>query len=192
MARGQLTKQKIQDCALHLFVEQGIKSATIRDIAHAAHISEGALYRHYPSKEALAKDLFLTSYKALSVELRQRLAPITEFEVQIKVIIHYFCEKYDNHPVLFQYLLITQHHYAQLLSAQDQTPLTVIKALLQQAIDTKACKINDPMLGAAILYGIVLQSASFRIYGHIQRSMSEDAPILYKAAKAALVLSAAQ
>lgn len=47
------TKERILDAALRLFDEKGYAGATMRDIAKAAGLTEGALYRHYAGKEAL-------------------------------------------------------------------------------------------------------------------------------------------
>lgn len=47
------TKERILDAAIGLFDEKGYAGATMRDIARAAGLTEGALYRHYEGKDAL-------------------------------------------------------------------------------------------------------------------------------------------
>ena len=65
MRDGSKTRQRISDEALRLFVEKGIAETSIRDIARATHVAEGALYRHYASKDDLAWRLFADQYAAL-------------------------------------------------------------------------------------------------------------------------------
>ena len=65
------TKELIARTALTLFVDQGIDGTTIRDIAAAARIAEGTLYRHYSGKDALAWDLFSKNYTAFAGELHR-------------------------------------------------------------------------------------------------------------------------
>ena len=50
-------------------MEKGITETTVRDIAAAAGLAEGTLYRHFESKEELAWELFSTNYTAFAQEL---------------------------------------------------------------------------------------------------------------------------
>ena len=52
------TKEKIFDAAIDLFSEKGYEAVSIRDIARAVGITEGAIYRHYASKDAILESIF--------------------------------------------------------------------------------------------------------------------------------------
>jgi AcrR family transcriptional regulator len=52
---------KVERAALDLFAAEGIDGVSIAEIAAAAGVSQGALYRHYPSKDELAWSLFSTA-----------------------------------------------------------------------------------------------------------------------------------
>lgn len=52
-------KAIILDAALTTFVELGFERATIADIRTRAGISNGALFHHFPSKDAIAEALYL-------------------------------------------------------------------------------------------------------------------------------------
>lgn len=47
------TRRRIEDAALDLFFERGFRATTMREIAVAAALTPGAIYNHFPSKEAL-------------------------------------------------------------------------------------------------------------------------------------------
>jgi TetR/AcrR family transcriptional regulator, repressor of fatR-cypB operon len=58
-------KQKIIIAALDLFVRDGLCETSVRDIAKASGFSNPALFKHFPSKEALANYLFERCYVEL-------------------------------------------------------------------------------------------------------------------------------
>src|SRR5882724_10743909 len=64
------TRDRIEHAALRLFVEKGVRDTTVRDIARAVDMSEGALYRHFPSKEDLVWTLFERHYVAFAHHLQ--------------------------------------------------------------------------------------------------------------------------
>lgn len=52
------TLEHIQNAALMLFAQKGFYGTTIAEIAAAAHVGAGSIYRYYTSKEELVNDLF--------------------------------------------------------------------------------------------------------------------------------------
>ena len=55
-AMRESTRKKIESAALALFARKGL-SVKVGEIAEAAGVSQGLLYSHYPSKDALIKEL---------------------------------------------------------------------------------------------------------------------------------------
>ena len=51
--RSAGTKQKILDKSLQLFATKGFKETTVRDIAAAVGLQQGALYNHFANKDAI-------------------------------------------------------------------------------------------------------------------------------------------
>ncbi len=60
------TRRRIEAAALGLFAAKGVDGASIREIAAGAGLTEGALYRHFASKEELSRALFIDRYGALA------------------------------------------------------------------------------------------------------------------------------
>jgi AcrR family transcriptional regulator len=56
--RGPLTRKQILDASLRLFSEKGFARTSVRDIAHAAGITDAAIYYHFASKRELFEALF--------------------------------------------------------------------------------------------------------------------------------------
>jgi len=54
------TRSKILETALDLFSKQGYEATGVADICRNAHISKGAFYYHFPSKQELFLELMTT------------------------------------------------------------------------------------------------------------------------------------
>lgn len=52
------TSEKIFDVAVDLFARQGYDRTSVREIARGVGITESAVYRHYPSKDAILEAIF--------------------------------------------------------------------------------------------------------------------------------------
>ena len=59
-------KPRIERAALEAFVADGVDATTTKAIAARAGVSEGAIYRHWKSKDALAVGLFMDCHRRLS------------------------------------------------------------------------------------------------------------------------------
>ena len=111
MPRTVGVKAKVERAALELFAANGLDGVSIADIAGAAGVSQGALYRHYASKEELAWSLFSTAYLRTGAELDAIRASDAEFEAGIAAMVAHFCALYDEDPALFRFMLLTQHGF---------------------------------------------------------------------------------
>ncbi|HZL81155.1 MAG TPA: helix-turn-helix domain-containing protein [Demequina sp.] len=59
-ARKTATRQALIDAAAQVFLERGFARATTREIARAAGVAEGTIYRHFDDKYALFHEVFLS------------------------------------------------------------------------------------------------------------------------------------
>jgi AcrR family transcriptional regulator len=91
MPRSAGVKTKVERAAVDLFAANGFDGVSIADIAAAAGVSQGALYRHYASKEELRWTLFSTAYLRTGKELDRIRAGGAEFEAAVTAMIAHFC-----------------------------------------------------------------------------------------------------
>src|SRR3546814_9831783 len=90
--RGQRTQERIEQVTLALFAEKGVDRTTIGDIARAAGIAEGTIYRHYPSKEELVWQLFSRNYTRSEEHT-------SELQSLMRISYAVFCLKKKNKPI---------------------------------------------------------------------------------------------
>jgi AcrR family transcriptional regulator len=175
------TKELIARTALGLFVDKGIDGATIRDIAAAAGIAEGTLYRHYPGKDALAWELFSSNYTAFALELDRIQAGQATLRAKLDAMVRQFCAFFDDDPVLFSYLLLAQHGQLQKVTPEMPNPVEVVREVLAAGMDRGEIPAGDPNVAAAMVLGIVLQVAIFKIYQRLTQSLTSLAEVLVEA-----------
>jgi AcrR family transcriptional regulator len=174
MARnGNHTKELIARAALRLFVEQGITETTIRDIAAAAGLAEGTLYRHFESKNELAWELFHTNYTAFAVKLDGLQQQYETLQDKLTAMIRQFCTFFDQDPVLFTYLLLVQHSQLKKVTPEMETAVTVLQKVIAQGMDRREIPPGDVELAAAMVLGVVLQVAVFKVYERITPSLND-------------------
>lgn len=182
MPRSVGVKEKVERAALGLFAASGVAGASIAEIAAAAGVSQGALYRHYPSKEALAAGLFEAGYRRMTAGLAALRASRAGFAERIEAMVAQFCALYDRDPALFRFMLMAQHDVLPGIDEAHPTPAWVIEATIADAVAAGELGPVAPGDGAAVVMGVVLQTATFHVYGRIGGTLLPRAPGLAAAA----------
>jgi AcrR family transcriptional regulator len=180
------TRRRIETAATRLFVEKGVAETGVRDIARTVDISEGALYRHFASKEELVWRLFERHY----VEFAGRLVTLAKRETttrgKLRAMIHGFCHAHDENPTLFRFLLFVQHGQLGKLAPGTPTPVHAVRTVIEQGIDSGEIPKQDPQLATALMFGIVLEPVQFAAYGDLPSDMESIADRLAAAVWAAI------
>lgn len=174
---GRPTRERISSAALELFAEKGFDGTSVRDIARAAGIAEGALYRHFPSKEALARSLFLDGYARLAGDIVAVCTAVTDFEGRVRALVGHFCRLFDEEPTLFSFLLLNQHDHLRFVAHHDDA-VNVVTALEKVFVDAVAAgdlPDQDPVVATALALGTVVQPAVFHLYGRLDGKLSARA-----------------
>lgn len=181
MRDGTKTKERVAKTALRLFVEKGITETTIRDIAQAAGIAEGTLYRHYASKEDLAWDLFSTNFTTFALALDRLQEKHPTLRAKLEAMIRHFCTFFDKDPILFSYLLLAQHGQLKKVTPDMPHPMVVLRSAIAGGMERGEVPKADPDVAAAMVLGVVLQVAVSKIYGRITQSLASLAETLVAA-----------
>ena len=69
------SKKAVLRAALKLFVANGIAATTVRDIAAAAEFSNPVIFKYFPTRDALALQLFEACFREFSQRLERATAP---------------------------------------------------------------------------------------------------------------------
>ena len=141
-------------CLTSLFAAKGVAETTIKDIAGGAGLSEGALYRHFASKDDLVRRTFRHHYVALAAMIRE------------------ICQAHDDDATLFHFLVFVQHGQLSRLDPDTPTPVTVFRDVVASGIGHGHLPTQDPDLATAFVLGLVLQPMTFAAYGRLDGPQS--------------------
>jgi AcrR family transcriptional regulator len=186
MGKAEDTKARVERAALTLFVARGVAETTTKEIAMAASVAEGTIYRYFPSKEQLALDLFLRHHRSLAEALAEAQRPAKSLRARIDAIVRCYCEWADRDWTLFAYHLLNQHSF--LIQVPDDTPnpVTVVREVISQAMRAGEIPRRNIDLVAASAIGVVLQAATYKVYGRFTGDLSDHVRFFADAAWAVL------
>jgi len=178
VAADGTTKARIERAALALFCERGVDGVSVKEIAAHARISEGGIYRYYPSKYRLAQDLMLAIHHRLTALVRGIETSDSKFKAKIKSMVTQYCDLADDDWQLFSYHLLHLHHFPELFSNLDKrrkkldSPVTACADILERAMSDGDIPAGNKELLASMALGIVLQAASAKTYGRLKGPLS--------------------
>ena len=188
MGKAEDTKERVERAALTLFVARGVAETTTKEIAMAASIAEGTIYRYFPSKEQLARDLFLRHHRALAEALAEAQRAAKGLRAKIDAIVGCYCDWADRDWTLFAYHLLNQHSF--LIQVPDDTPnpVTVVREVIAQAMKAGEIPRRNADLAAAAAIGVVMQPATYKVYGRFTGELSAHHRFFADAAWAVLAV----
>lgn len=175
-------KARIERAALTLFVEKSIEGVSTKSLATLAGVSEGLLYRHFKSKDDLARTLMLSIHTRLTELVR--LHADQSLDAAVTDIVRDYAQLADEDWPLFAYHLLYMHRFPNL--AED-SPLKAATELV--AFNQGAGRLPNslpPDVLASMALGIVLQTAQAKVAGVFNGPLSDFIPNFERAVLAVL------
>jgi len=179
------TRARIEQAALGLFVERGVDAATTREIAAAAGVSEGAIYRHFDSKDELAAAMFLKIHTRLASLIRDAAREKRGIADQAAAIIDAYCATADEDFPLFTFHLLYTHRFLPTPEGVDN-PVDAVEDIISAAMKRREIARDEPAFIAGLALGLVLQTALQIHYGRLEGPLSRHANDLVMATLAVM------
>ena len=167
------TRNKLFASALALFNANGIDATSTKEITEAAGVAEGTLYRHFKSKDELAWKLFEHHYGNIAGSLLTARRQSSDFRETVESTVYAFCKLVDMAPDAFSYCMLSQHDFLDRVAQDEGNPVVVIQGFVEEAIAKGDIPDGDPELLSAISLGIVMQPATFKLYGRLEKTMMD-------------------
>ncbi len=165
------TREKIVTSAVTLFIHQGIARTTTKEIASRASVSEGSIYRYFPSKDELAWQIFDEYHQQLAQQLMQATDKQTTLLNKVEALVECFLTLADNDWLMFKYYLTSQHTHMSKVKATSITPYNVVISIIEELMASNEIQQNNVSVIAAMVMGAVHQIGINKIYGRIDGSL---------------------
>lgn len=183
-SKAEATRARINRTAISLFAAKGVDQVTTRELAQAAGLSEGALYRHFSGKDEFARELFFSIHEQLADAIGKSTDGALALEDQIDNIVAAYCDTADRDWEAFTFHLLNTHrflpyaenYYAAHPGGTPKSPVGIVEDIVIRAMDKgdiESGPKESAALKAAMALGIVLQAAFHKIYGRIHGPLGE-------------------
>jgi AcrR family transcriptional regulator len=145
---------EILDAALACFAERGYDATRVRHIAQRAGVSDAALYRHHPSKEAVGLALFATHMRRYSAILSTVAEdPAKTTQERVNALVHAALQARRDDPVAHTFVLGHQQQFLSALPADFPYPIRIVDGLVRQGQADGTVKAGPVRVLSALVLG---------------------------------------
>ncbi len=164
------TRQRILKAALRLFARQGYDRTTTKDLASAANIAEGTLFRHFPSKKAILIEVATLGWVEILTDLLTELSEMGSYKAVAQVMRRRMLRLSENSDLMRVCFLEAQFHpdLRERIQSETIAKMTdVAEAFFQTAMDRGIYRPMNPKIVAQVFLGM------FAIAGFSDRTILE-------------------
>ena len=151
------TRSRILQAALKLFASQGFDGTTTRDLAQAAGVAEGTLFRHFPNKKAILVEVATSGWVDILTDLLTELSEMGSYKAVAQVMRRRMWNLQKNADLMRVCFMEVQFHPD--LRDRIQTEVIekmtdVAEAFFQTAMDKGIYRQTDANLVAKVFLGM--------------------------------------
>jgi AcrR family transcriptional regulator len=150
-------RSRILKSATRLFARQGYDGTTTRDLAEAANVAEGTLFRHFANKKAILIEVATQGWIDILTDLLTELSGMGSYKAVAQVMRQRMLHLHDNADMLRVCFMEAQFHPD--LRDRIQTEVIdkmtgVAEAFFQTAMDQGVYRQMDPKMVARVFLGM--------------------------------------
>lgn len=158
------------------FAERGVAATRVRDVAAAAGMSDAALYRHFPSLDALADELFALRMGTLGRDLAAAADGPGPLRERFAAVVAVVLDGRRDDPDAFAFVLDEQPRRMHRLPRDFPYPLHVFERLVRDGQRTGTVRPAEPRLLAAMALGALVRPGIVARHAGPGRAPDLDGP----------------
>lgn len=153
----EATRTRIIKAAQRLFARQGYDGTTTRDLANAAGVAEGTLFRHFANKKAILIEVATQGWVEILTDLLTELSEMASYEAVAQVMRRRMMNFHQNADMMRVCFMEAQFHP----ELRDRIQLEVVakmtdvaEAFFQTAMDRGTYRRMNPRIVAQVFLGM--------------------------------------
>ena len=151
------TRTRIIKAAQKLFARQGYDGTTTRDLATAAGVAEGTVFRHFPNKKAILIEIATQGWVEILTDLLTELSEMESYEAVGKVMRQRMLNFHKNGDLMRVCFMEAQFHED--LRNRVQTEVidkmtNVAEAFFETAMEKGIYRQMNPRIVAQVFVGM--------------------------------------
>ena len=157
-------KNDIEQAAMLLFAQNGMDGTTIKEIAKLAGVTEGAIYRHYASKEEMAKVLFNRELDNLKRWLSDSMAAGLDPKDRLKAIVDLLYSAYRETPWPFLFVILNFQNLQVYAAGGDNRHIYDFIIDFTRNLFSSETVDRDYEFLATLVVGVIMQPVIFHFH----------------------------
>ena len=157
--RSRARREQILDAAFNTFTRRGYRDTAVDEIAAAAETSKGGVYFHFPTKEAIFRELMRTTADRLAAKVEQAVAeqtdPIAKADAALRTVLVTFA----GHRTMARLLFVDAMGAGRVFNAETNALhdrfAALIAGYLDEAIEAGAIPSIDTALTGVAWFGAI-------------------------------------
>ncbi|KST67729.1 MULTISPECIES: TetR/AcrR family transcriptional regulator [Mastigocoleus] len=151
------TRNRILEAARRLFAKQGFDGTTTRDLAQAAGVAEGTLFRHFVNKKAILVEVATQGWVEILTDLLTELSEMGSYKAVAQVMRNRMWNLQKNSDLMRVCFMEAQFHPDLRDRVQSEVidkMTDVAEAFFQTAMEKGIYRQMDPKLVARVFLGM--------------------------------------
>ena len=164
------TRDRILKAALKLFARSGYDGTTTKQIAVAAGVAEGTLFRHFETKKSILVQVATDGWIEILTDLLTELSEMASYKAIAQVMKRRMLHLQDNADLMRVCFMEVQFHEDlrdRIQSDVIEKMTDVAEAFFQTAMDQGVYRKMDPRLVARVFLGM------FAVSGFSQKTITD-------------------
>lgn len=165
------TRTRILNAAQRLFSQKGYNGTTTKDLAQAASVAEGTLFRHFANKKAILVELATQGWIEILTDLLTELSEMGSYQAVAQVMRRRMLNIHKNADLMRVCFLEAQFHpeLRDRIQAEVISKMTdVAEAFFETAMERGIYRPMNPRLVAHVFLGM------FAVAGFSQQTLLEN------------------